>query len=57
MVWTDTIQITLMYGSIIAIAIKGVIDVGGLGAIYERNLNSSRFELLKYIASLVFELI
>ncbi|XP_046460580.1 sodium-coupled monocarboxylate transporter 1-like isoform X1 [Daphnia pulex] len=44
-VWTDTIQIILIYGSIIMLLIKGVSDVGGLGIVWERNYNSSRIEL------------
>ncbi|XP_045025652.1 sodium-coupled monocarboxylate transporter 1 isoform X2 [Daphnia magna] len=44
-VWTDTIQIVLIFGSIIILIIKGVTDVGGLGIVWERNYNSSRIEI------------
>ncbi len=47
-VWTDTIQIMLMYGSIITVIVKGVLDVGGLETVWLRNYNSSRIELFKY---------
>ncbi|XP_057371552.1 sodium-coupled monocarboxylate transporter 1-like isoform X2 [Daphnia carinata] len=45
-VWTDTIQFVMMYGSIIILIIKGVFDVGGWGPVWERNYNTSRMELL-----------
>lgn len=45
-VWTDTIQFVMMYGSIIILIIKGVYDVGGWGPVWERNYNTSRIELL-----------
>ncbi|KAI9564252.1 hypothetical protein GHT06_007990 [Daphnia sinensis] len=44
-VWTDTIQIVLIFGSIIILIIKGVTDVGGLGIVWERNYNSSRIDI------------
>lgn len=43
-VWTDFIQIILMYVVMILIAIKGTMTVGGLSVIYERNYDSGRFE-------------
>ncbi len=46
-VWTDTIQFLMMYGSIIILIVKGVIDVGGLRTVLDRNFNSSRIELFK----------
>jgi Na+/proline symporter len=46
-VWTDTIQFLMMYGSIIILIVKGVIDVGGPRTVWDRNFNSSRIELLK----------
>ncbi|XP_046643006.1 sodium-coupled monocarboxylate transporter 1-like isoform X2 [Daphnia pulicaria] len=45
-VWTDTIQFLMMYGSIIILIVKGVIDVGGPRTVWDRNFNSSRIELL-----------
>lgn len=45
-VWSDTIQIFLMFGSMVALVIKGVLDVG-ISNVWERNLNSSRLELFK----------
>ena len=46
-VWTDVIQIVLMYGSIIILLVKGVADVGGLEEVWQRNANSSRTEFFK----------
>jgi len=45
-VWSDTIQIFLMFGSMAILVIKGVMDVG-INNVWERNLNSSRLELFK----------
>lgn len=46
-VWTDTIQFLMMYGSIIILIVKGVLDVGGLRTVWDRNFNSSRIELFQ----------
>lgn len=43
-VWTDVIQITLMYGTLALIVIKGTMSVGGLSVVIERNFASGRFE-------------
>jgi Na+/proline symporter len=43
-VWTDVIQIILMYGTLALIVIKGTMNVGGLSVVLERNYNSGRFE-------------
>ena len=45
-VWSDTFQIFLMLGSVTALVIKGVIDVG-IENVWERNVNTSRIEFLK----------
>ncbi|XP_036321356.1 sodium-coupled monocarboxylate transporter 1 isoform X2 [Rhagoletis pomonella] len=44
-IWTDVVQsfiIFIMYGSILAICIKGTIDVGGLDVVWKRNSESGR---------------
>lgn len=46
-VWSDTLQIFLMVGSMVALVIKGLMDVGVIN-VWERNLNSGRLEFLKY---------
>jgi Na+/proline symporter len=43
-VWTDVIQIILMYGTLVLIAVKGTLSVGGLSVVIERNYESGRFE-------------
>ncbi len=46
-VWTDTIQIFLMIGSVAALVIKGIADVG-FENVWQRNINSGRLEFFKY---------
>lgn len=41
-IWTDVIQSFVMYGSILAVCIKGTLDVGGLGVVLQRNEESGR---------------
>ena len=43
-IWTDVIQIVIMYGVMILIIVKGTMNIGGLGVLIERNLESGRFE-------------
>lgn len=43
-IWTDVIQIVIMFGVMILIIIKGTMNVGGLGVVIERNWNSGRIE-------------
>lgn len=46
-VWTDVIQITSMVGAMALVAIKGTIDVGGFGTVWQRNMESGRIEAPK----------
>jgi Na+/proline symporter len=48
-VWTDVIQIMLMYGTLLLIVIKGTLNVGGLSTVIERNAASGRFEAPEYV--------
>ncbi|XP_032593224.1 sodium-coupled monocarboxylate transporter 1 isoform X1 [Drosophila grimshawi] len=41
-IWTDVIQSFVMFGSILAVCIKGTYDVGGLGVVLQRNQESGR---------------
>lgn len=43
-VWTDVVQITIMYGTLLLIAIKGTMNVGGISEVFEKNIESGRFE-------------
>lgn len=44
-VWTDTFQSFIMFGSIILIMVKGTIDAGGLSTVWQRNLDGDRLVL------------
>ncbi|KAG8222829.1 hypothetical protein J437_LFUL005035, partial [Ladona fulva] len=41
-VWTDTFQVVILYGSMIAVLVKGTIDIGGISTVWERNEASGR---------------
>ncbi|XP_018331292.1 sodium-coupled monocarboxylate transporter 1-like isoform X2 [Agrilus planipennis] len=43
-VWTDVIQTVLMLLAIILVIVKGSLDVGGFGVVWERNWISGRIE-------------
>ncbi|XP_030373601.1 sodium-coupled monocarboxylate transporter 1 isoform X2 [Scaptodrosophila lebanonensis] len=43
-VWTDVIQTIIMVGAIVFVIVKGTIDVGGLGVVWQRNYDSGRME-------------
>ncbi|EDX14493.1 GD21248 [Drosophila simulans] len=49
-VWTDVIQTVIMIGAVIFVIIKGTLDVGGLGVVIQRNLDSGRFEWPEWLA-------
>lgn len=43
-VWTDVIQLLLMFGALILVMVKGTIDAGGFGTVFKRNWDSDRIE-------------
>ncbi|XP_018571163.2 sodium-coupled monocarboxylate transporter 1-like, partial [Anoplophora glabripennis] len=43
-VWTDVIQIVIMFGAMILVAVKGTLDVGGFKTVFQRNWESGRIE-------------
>lgn len=43
-VWTDVVQLVMMFGAICLVIIKGTIDVGGFGTVWERAVASERIE-------------
>lgn len=43
-IWTDVLQAIIMIGAIAFIVIKGTINVGGFGVIWERNMAAGRLE-------------
>lgn len=44
MVWTDAVQAVMMLACIALVAMKGVAEVGGLGEVWRRNLETTRLE-------------
>ncbi|XP_017144820.1 sodium-coupled monocarboxylate transporter 1 isoform X5 [Drosophila miranda] len=44
-IWTDVIQSFVMFGSILAVCIKGTYDVGGLPVVLQRNEDSGRLNV------------
>lgn len=43
-IWTDVIQLTMMFAVMILVSVKGTISVGGLNVVLERNWNGGRIE-------------
>ncbi|KAH8382225.1 hypothetical protein KR009_002458, partial [Drosophila setifemur] len=41
-VYTDVVQSVIMYGTLIVIMIKGTVDLGGLGVVWQRNSEGGR---------------
>ena len=50
MMWTDTFQGAVMFGSFLAVIIKGIFDACGAKVVWDRNYQSGRIELFKYLA-------
>merc|ERR1719427_644998 len=46
--WTDTFQALCMFGSFLAIIIKGNNDAGGSSEVFDRNYRSNRIELFNF---------
>ncbi len=47
--WTDTFQTIVMFGSFLAVIIKGNSDAGGSTYVYDINYQNNRIELFKYV--------
>ncbi|CAH0390866.1 unnamed protein product [Bemisia tabaci] len=47
-VWTDSFQIVVLYVAMIAILVKGTIDIGGLSTVWERNAEFNRTNFLDW---------
>lgn len=43
-VWTDVVQLVMMFGAICLVIVKGTHDVGGFGVIWDRATESGRIE-------------
>jgi len=50
--WTDTFQALCMFGSFLAIIIKGNYDAGGASVVFDRNYQSGRVELFNFKADM-----
>lgn len=48
-VWTDVVQLVMMFGAIALVIIKGTIDVGGFGFVWETASKSGRIEGPEYV--------
>ena len=45
--WTDTFQTIVMFGSFLAVIIKGNNDIGGAKKVFDVNYQGGRIELFK----------
>lgn len=43
-VWTDVVQTVSMMGCIVLVAVRGTYNIGGLGVVLQRGLESGRIE-------------
>jgi solute carrier family 5 (sodium-coupled monocarboxylate transporter), member 8/12 len=48
-IYTDVVQSLMMFGAMFLVIIKGTLDVGGLGIVIDRNINSGRIEGPEYV--------
>lgn len=48
-VWTDVVQTLIMFGAMVLIIVKGTIDVGGFGVVYQKAKESGRIESPKFV--------
>ncbi|KAJ9591153.1 hypothetical protein L9F63_002308, partial [Diploptera punctata] len=47
-VWTDCFQVLVLYSSMLAVLIKGTIDLGGISVILENNANTGRSDFFNW---------
>ncbi|CAL1274534.1 unnamed protein product [Larinioides sclopetarius] len=47
-VWTDVFQITIIFGALITVIIKGTMDAGGIEEVWNKAKNSDRTELFNF---------
>ena len=47
MMWTDAFQAAMMFGSFLAVIIKGNFDAGGASIVFDENYQTRRIELFK----------
>ncbi|EDV47472.1 sodium-coupled monocarboxylate transporter 1 [Drosophila erecta] len=51
-VWTDVIQTLIMFGAMALVLIKGTLDIGGPGVVWQRAQETARLELPNFSADL-----
>jgi Na+/proline symporter len=49
-VWSDTLQQIIMMGSSIVVMVLGIIAIGGLNVMWQRNVDGQRIEFFKYVS-------
>ncbi|XP_039298800.1 sodium-coupled monocarboxylate transporter 1 isoform X1 [Nilaparvata lugens] len=47
-VWTDTFQVLVLYAAMVIILIKGTLDIGGVGVIWQRNTVFNRTDFFNF---------
>ena len=47
-IWTDTVQVVIMYISMLTVIIKGDLDIGGTAEVWRRNAETGRVEFDEY---------
>lgn len=43
-VWTDVVQTFSMFGALLLVAVKGSYDIGGMGVVFQKALDTQRIE-------------
>lgn len=46
-VWTDTFQVVVLYAAMLAVLIKGTLQLGGVGEVWRRNVDHGRGDFIK----------
>ncbi|CAL4090032.1 unnamed protein product [Meganyctiphanes norvegica] len=46
--WTDALQVGIMYAAMIFVIMKGVYDLGGFSAVFERSIAGDRLEIVNW---------
>lgn len=46
-VWTDVIQLCMMFFAIFLVMLKGTLDIGGVGVVWDKAVESGRIEFPK----------
>lgn len=48
-VWTDVIQLCMMFFAIFLVMVKGTLDIGGIGVVWDKAVESGRIEFPKWV--------